>query len=139
MPNYIVPTQVIPSLPAARYYDPQLGDYPLDSTGQMLPIHPIDQQVALILCTEYGSIPSVPTMGSKYRKRVERCDPKLIPQIALAEAQAALSALIARGDIKLIGVTVTPPAIANILYANLRDPRTNTRNLSASARSAAMS
>jgi hypothetical protein len=111
-----------PVLPAARLYDPLVRDYPLDATGQCQPVHPVDQQVALILCTELGSVPSLPTLGTRYRRRIERCDPKKILRIAIEEANAGLRDLIARGDVRILSVTITPPAIANIAYVNLRAP-----------------
>lgn len=111
--------------PVAIEYDPATRTYVVQaSDGTLVEIHPIDQQVAILLTIEDGSVPSTTGTGARFRKLVARADPANIPGIALNEAKRVLADLITSGDIELVSVTTDTSVPGRVYiyveYKNLR-------------------
>jgi phage baseplate assembly protein W len=103
-----------------------------NTNGTLSGVHPVDQQVALALFIELGSIPSAPEIGSKLRTVLSRTDPQQAYQTALDEVNRALALLYAQKAITLLSFALdqsTPGrSILAIGYTNLLDPRYNPNN-----------
>jgi len=110
----------------ALRYDLATRRFVEDGTGAFVDVHPVDQKVAFLLGTEQGSLPSTPTLGQRYRARVNGVDPKQIPAVVTDETRLALAALLAAGDIDLLDVQTDARVRGRVLiavtYVNLRDP-----------------
>jgi hypothetical protein len=108
----------------ALRYDLATRRFVEDGTGGFVDVDPIDQKVALLLGTEQGTVPSVPTLGQRYRKRVNGIDPKAIPNVVLDETRVVLAPLLAAGDIALLDVQTDASFRGRVLiavtYRNLR-------------------
>lgn len=128
-PAYLPPAPQVITLPRALEYDPSIRGYTMNADGTFVDLHPVDQQVAFLLFPEQGSVPSENDLGTRLRKRLERCDPAQIPNIALDEVRTALKAPIAAGDVLLVSVTtdatVRGRVITKVIYVNLRLPTLN--------------
>ena len=113
----------------ALRYDLATRTFVEDGTGGFVSTDPIDQKVALLLGTEQGTVPSVPTLAQRYRKRVNGVDPKQIPAIVLDETRIVLAPLIAAGDIQLLDVQTDASFRTRVLiavtYRNLRSGNAN--------------
>jgi hypothetical protein len=112
----------------ALRYDLATRRFVEDGAGGFVDIHPVDQKVALLLGTEQGSLPSVATMGQRYRARVNGIDPRLIPAVVLDETRVTLAALLTAQDIELLDVKTDAASfrgrvVIAVTYRNLRDPR----------------
>jgi hypothetical protein len=118
-----------PTRTRALRYDLATRTFVEDGTGGFVSIDPIDQKVALILGTEQGSVASVPTLGQRYRARVNGIDPKQIPAVVLDETRIVLAALISAGDIALLDVQtdahVRGRVVIAVTYRNLRSATVN--------------
>ncbi len=115
------PRSVTP--PVALRFDGATADYPLDSEGRYVSIHPVDQRVALALIPRLGTVASVPELGNGLRsiRKITRAT----PNEARSHVDRALASLIRAGDIRLLSVAVeTHPRTGAILcavsYTNLR-------------------
>lgn len=132
IPGFVGPPPPVIVTPRALKYDVQAKAFVMNADGQMADVHPVDAAVAMALTIEYGSVPSLPTFGTQLRQRVQRADPRQIPNIALTETKRCLQALIDRGDIQLISVQTDTSTrgrvLAAVAYVNLRDPNTNPTN-----------
>jgi hypothetical protein len=111
----------------ALRYDLATRRFVEDGTGGFVDVHPIDQKVAFLLGTEQGSLPSVPTLGQRYRARVNGIDPRLIPAVVLDETRLVLAPLLAAQDIELLDVQTDAASfrgrvVIAVTYRNLRDP-----------------
>lgn len=102
------PAGAVRTIPAALLYDGASRDFPLDASQggppyQYAAVHPVDQQVALRLQLQYGSVRSAPAVGAKFH---------LIPLDDRAAASAAnevdrvLADLVAAGAVTVLRVTV---------------------------------
>lgn len=120
---------VVTVLPAALNYDGETRSF----TG---PIHPVDQQVQMLLCIEQGSVPALGKVGQRYRKRFLGVPQSKIAAVAADETNVALAALIRRGDIEIRSVTVLSSSpgsnVVVVAYTNLRNPIIAQRKQSAS-------
>ena len=117
----IFPAVPVPgTLPAALNYDAA-------SRSLTTAIHPVDQQVQLLLTVEQGSVPSLGPVGQRYRARFRGAPQKHIPALALDETKVALAALLASGDVSLTSVTVRSMSpgsnLVVVRYVNLRNPQ----------------
>lgn len=122
-----------PPAPPARIravkFDPATRTFVMNADGTMYDIHPIDQQVALLLWVERGSMPSAATVGQRIRARIARVSPGQIPNIVRDEVRSTLSALIAAKAIQLLRVDVKTFAGGRtelaVFYRNLQDTTNN--------------
>jgi hypothetical protein len=125
------PNPVLP--PRAVKYDPSIKQFVLvDSSGNAIDVHPVDQIVALRLTTEQGQSASSPKLGTRIRALINGAAPAKHQQIARSEVLRVLKDLLDAGDIKLIDVVATTNATNGavafvISYTNLRDPLTDPR------------
>lgn len=134
LPAGVNPT-VFGSIPAAPVL-PGALNYNAGTRAFTTPIHPVDQQVQLLLTVEQGAVPSLGAVGQRYRQRFLGAPQAHIPALALDETKVALAQLLKNGDILLRGVTVTslvPGSNAVIVvYTNLRNSVIAQRQQSAS-------
>ncbi len=118
-----------PATTRALRFDLATRRFVEDGTGGFVDVHPVDQKVALLLGTEQGSLPSTPTLGQRYRKRVNGIDPKKIPAVVLDETRVTLAPLIAAGDIVLLDVqtdaSIRGRVVIAVTYRNLRSGTVN--------------
>ncbi len=128
-PTVFAPVPVAPALPGALNYDAGTKSF-------TTPIHPVDQQVQLLLSIEQGAVPSLGAVGQRYRKRFHGAPQKHIPALALDETKVTLTALLKAGDIVLRSVTVVSLVpgsnVVVVAYTNLRNPVLAQRAQSAS-------
>lgn len=112
-------TLAVGSMPAATRYDGMTRGFQLDSDGNWIAIHPVDQEVALACLLPRGSVRSAPAVGHTFRDLVPG-SPSL-RAAALDRARLALARPLARGDIVLDDVIVqSAPLAVAVLYRNLR-------------------
>jgi hypothetical protein len=123
--------------PLVLAYNPTVLGFLQNADGTLQGIHPIDQQVALALFIEYGSVSSAPQLGSKFRKVLQRLDPQRVKAVATSELNRCLGALIAQNAILLLSFkvdqTVPGRTLLAVAYTNLKDPRYNPQNPALSA------
>jgi hypothetical protein len=119
----------------AQWWDAQDRTFTENPDGTSLYVHPVDEQVQLLITIEQGSIPSLGKVGQRYRQRLLGIPQKQIPTVILDETKVALAALISAGDIKLYGVDVDASVRGRVKirvrYKNLRlkgTPLANTIN-----------
>jgi hypothetical protein len=95
----------------------------------MLAVHPVDQQVQLLLTIEQGSVPALGAVGQRYRERMLGCTSAQAQGIALDETKVALAALLKAGDVTILSVTVNAKTVGrkliNVNYRNNRLPSTS--------------
>jgi hypothetical protein len=136
-PVGLTPIQYYPralgvSTPLVLAYNPQVLGFVQNADGTLQGVHPIDQQVALALFIEYGSIKSAPTVGSKLRALLNRVDPNRAQAIAGGEIARCLGTLIAQNAILLLNLRLeqSNPGrwLVAVAYTNLKDPRYNPGN-----------
>jgi hypothetical protein len=89
--------------PLAVFYDPATKDYELRD-GVLVATHPVDQEAVLRLSVRRGSIPSLPTLGSRVRS-IEYLTASLERQVE-DMVREALDPMIRRGDVELVAVPV---------------------------------
>ena len=123
--------------PLVLAYNPTVAGFLQNADGTLQGIHPIDQQVALALFIEYGSVASAPKLGSKFRAVLQRVDPARAKAVATSELNRCLGPLIAQNAILLLNFTFSQSApgrtLLAVAYTNLKDPRYNPRNPALSA------
>lgn len=97
--------------------------FPYLPSGLLAPLDPVDQQAALALLVRFGTLASVPTLGSKFRqiRKVDRRTPAQVADMV----NETLADLLARRAITLRSVKVeTSRAAGRVLlaveYLNLR-------------------
>ena len=94
----------------------------LDANGFARSVHPVDQEVALAIGVELGTLKSSPTVGLDY-ERLRSATRKTILAVAIDAVNVALAGPLGRGDIKILGVQAETNAgrISLIVeYVNLR-------------------
>lgn len=108
--------------PPALYFDPESGRFLLDEGGALRALHPVDHAVAIAMGVELGALPSSPTVGNRLRKLLARAPRNARQTTATYAVREALSRLLERGDIALLGVEVDVRKrdIVTVRYANLR-------------------
>lgn len=88
------PRSVVP--PAALWFDGATQDFLLDpTTGLYVPLHPVDQQVALALLVNLGSVSSATGVGAAFRS-ITRITPSTKTQVTRAASNALASLVQAR-------------------------------------------
>lgn len=136
-PDYVPSPQLATDV-VAILFDPSTRQFVQNADGTFAPVHPIDQQVALLLWLQQGNIPSSPTTGNRIRARIRRVDPTTIPAIVTDEVTSALQPLITNGDIRLEAPSGVSSAIVvdtsvkgatkiAVYYRNLRLPGSKLR------------
>lgn len=124
---FTVPT-ALPPLPAAVNFDASIKAF-TQSGGGFLAVHPVDQMVELLLTVPQGTIPALGKVGARYAARLRGVPFRKQQAVALDETKVALSALIANGDVRVDGVTVTSnqpgQTLIQVAYTNLRLQATN--------------
>ena len=114
LPPPVPPRFVVP--PAALWFDGATKDFLLDpSTGLYVPLNPVDQQVALALLVNLGSISSATNVGAAFRSIV-RITPSTKTE-AVAFANNALVALVSRGFITISDIAVDVYALGGFAVA----------------------
>ena len=109
----------------AAYFDMFLRSYPVDGSGELKAIHPVDQAVALALGIRLGGIASAAQTGLDVERlrRASRATLAITVRYVVAEA---LATLIGEGDIQFLGAPLTPDANGRpfffVDYRNLRLP-----------------
>ena len=118
--------------PLVLAYNPQVNGFVQNTDGSLQGVHPVDQQVALALFIEYGSISSAPTVGSKFRQVLNRVDPQRGLSVATSELNRCLGSLIAQNAILIQNFIVEQQQpgrwLLAVAYTNLKDPRYNPAN-----------
>lgn len=110
-------------VPVAAMFDPSIRGYPLNASGTLTAIHPVDQKVILALHVKWGTLASAADFGAKFHllKRDRNLEAACV-----AEVNRALGDLLRAADIALRGITVTRPipgrVIVVVSYVNLRLP-----------------
>lgn len=136
LPALTPPRNVQP--PVALWFDGASADFLLDTgTGLYVPLHPVDQAVALALCIREGTLGSAPEVGNQLRT-IRKLGPTTAAT-ADTMVRNALSNLVQNKDIDLRKVEVqtrTPQGalLVAVTYHNLRrdaqQPRTVMVNVS---------
>lgn len=120
-------------VPAAARFELFGQTFPLDASGQLANVHPVDQAVALALGMEIGSVAAVPTLGLDVA-RLKRTRRDAMQSAVNDVVRAALQSLIAAGDIRLIGSPLAENANGRpwfyVDYINLRLPQPAQRRVS---------
>lgn len=115
----------------AMYFDLITRDVPVDADGNYLEMHPIDSQVMVALGIQLGSVLSAPLVGSTIAN-LPIDDSVPMTAEANRRVQAALSDLIANGDVALVLVNAYAGpswrAHIEIIYQNLRLPSQDAQN-----------
>lgn len=106
--------------------DPSSGQYVLESDGQFLSIHPVDQIVIHKLATTVGTMPSVSTFGQTLLTSVPVLDSKAAARIRNV-ITTALDELIKAGDITIVSLEVelddtVGGSLSQLTYTNNRLP-----------------
>jgi hypothetical protein len=102
LPPPVPPRDVSP--PAALRFDGASKDFLLDANGHYYAIHPVDQQVALVLLVGLGTIASAPTVGAAFR-RIQRITSSTQSQ-ATDMANAALRKLVTAQKVAIVAIDV---------------------------------
>jgi hypothetical protein len=103
LPSSVPPRTITP--PAALWFDGASQDYLYDpATGLYLELNPIDQQVALALCLNLGSIASASGAGAGFRsiQRITRSTKTEVER----DANDALLSLVQRRVIQIDSIAV---------------------------------
>jgi hypothetical protein len=112
---------------AAAFFDPATRENPTDARGRVIPVHPVDQAVALALSFERGKLASTPDVGHGLRK-LPRANDAVFASMARDDVARALATLVGRGDVTLLGVELAPTSpgqkarAAIVRYRNNRLP-----------------
>lgn len=118
--------------PLVLLYDPSVQGFVQNTDGTFQGVHPIDQELALAVFIPYGSIPSAPTVGSKFTTCFNRVSPNRVQSIGRSELNRCTASLLARKAIVILSFTVAQNANGRfqpvIGYTNLLDPRYNPQN-----------
>jgi hypothetical protein len=109
--------------PTALAFDIGTKSFLQNADGTMKSIHPVDQEVNLALGIEAGAIASAVDVGHRMR-RILRASGPTVAAAARDEVNRVLARLLARRDIKLLGVDVDTTTrgriVAIVRYVNLR-------------------
>ena len=121
-------TTPVPPLPAAVNFDASIKAYS-QASGGFVAAHPVDQMVELLLTVPQGTVPALGKVGARYAQRLAGVPFRKQQAVALDETNVALAALIANGDVRVDGVTVTSnqpgQTVIQVAYTNLRLQATN--------------
>lgn len=127
LPPPTPPRRVVP--PPALWFDGATKDFLLDtSTGLYVPLHPVDQEVALALLINLGSISSATSVGASFRS-IKRITPSTKTQATRA-AQDALVQLVQQRLIQIDQIEIDVYTIGGfavaVSYENLVTKKTPT-------------
>ena len=122
----------IPQTFETALFDVGLKDYPLDASGRVQTIHPIDQRVALIMTVQLGSFTPGGKAGNGLRS-IKRLNPETITSIVTDKINLALAPLIGSGDIVVTAIDCTSNSLGQMYvalsYTNMRLPNPITATL----------
>lgn len=112
------------SVPAALTFDQKSRSFLQNADGTMASAHPVDQEVALALGIEWGTIASAKDVGHKFRKILRASGPSTVAAVK-DEVNRVLARPLARKDIALLGVDVDTTKVRGrilvfVRYKNLR-------------------
>lgn len=114
----------LPPLPAAVNWDASIRAFTVNPDGTKKPVHPVDQQVQLLLTIEQGTIPALGPIGQRYRKRMVGCTSAQANGIAMDETKVALAALLKAGDVTILSVKVDANVVGRkLIHVNYRNNR----------------
>lgn len=123
-------TRVVPNTMRAAKFDVSTKSFPFNASGQLIVVHPVDQQVQLALGTEYGKMPACPTVGNRLREVANNSSEDAFPKAAEAEVNRALAKLLTNGDITIQSVNSAEyplgRAVTEVRYVNNRTRTTQT-------------
>lgn len=111
--------------PHALYLDASVMDFPLDSDGRYVSVHPVDHLAEMLLIPELKTITAAPGQGSPWTD-LEIADEATMTARATEIVMARWRDLIARGDITRVTVRSYAKdggrAYVRVSYVNERDP-----------------
>ena len=115
--------------PAALWFDGATQDFLLDrSTGLYVPLHPVDQRVALALLVNLGSLSGAPAVGAAFRS-ITRITPSTKTEV-VSDATNALLPLVQQRLIRVDDIAVEVYVIGGfacaVSYTNLVTQKTPT-------------
>lgn len=122
----IVPSaaEVRPAIVAA-FFDPETRTFPFVD-GSPVPVHPVDQEVAIRVGVPLGSIAACPSVGLAY-SRFRRAAPERMQATATDAVRNALAEPVRTGDVEFLGAPLDDGAEGRPLfstnYRNLRLPQ----------------
>ena len=102
--------------PAALRFDGQTRDFPLNADGFYEESHPVDQEVALILCVSRGAIASVSSVGNKLRT-ISRVSRSVAETLARSYIREGLAPLVARKAIEVQDISIDQSVPGRLLFA----------------------
>ncbi len=124
--------RVVPVLPQAAFFDPALRDFPLDENGEIVSVHPVDQEMALRCGTFVRGLAPSPTTGLDW-ERLRRTSRQAMQSAIDDVVRQSTLDLVSRGDIELVGSPMLPEAngrpLFSVVYKNLRLPASPPRTL----------
>lgn len=113
--------------PVAIFYDPETRTFPL-LEGELVPIHPVDQAVALSLGVPLGSLAHQSGVGIDQAKLLRTLRQRMQATVT-DEVRRCLKVLIDAGHIRLIGSPLTPDANGRpIFYVDYENLATRTKS-----------
>jgi hypothetical protein len=119
--------RVLPTMPVAAQFDPDTRQFVINVDGELVPIHPVDQEVAIRLGVGLGTIAAASGVGLNLA-RLRRTSAAAMQLTVNDEVSFALADLIRNGDIQLLGSPLMPDARGRpffyVDYRNLRLPTT---------------
>lgn len=111
------------AVPIAAFYDPALRGFPFDDNGEIVGVHPVDQEAALRVTIPLGSLRSSPLVGINWA-RIRLASGAALQRTIDDEVRTALRTLVNAGDVKINGSPLLPEAFGRPLflvdYVNLR-------------------
>lgn len=102
-------------LPVAAFYDPALRGFPINDDGEVIGVHPVDQEVAIRTTIPKGSLKCAPNVGIDWA-RIRRASKATMLRDIEDEVRTTLKPLIDAGDIRLDSVTLWPEAAGRPLF-----------------------
>lgn len=119
-------------LPSAIWFDGATRTFLFDAQGRLVPIHPVDQSVALSILVELGKLSSAPTVGSSARRATGTTEAARLADVE-TRMRAAVKRRVDAGDIQIVAIVVTSPVpgrtVARFRYLNLRIPGSQVRTV----------
>ncbi|HEY3254603.1 MAG TPA: hypothetical protein VGJ91_11665 [Polyangiaceae bacterium] len=112
-----------PVAKGALRYEGKTRGWVQDGSGQYVKLHPVEQAVALSMCTRKGSLKSAPNVGNTLFE-VEYLDtPDIVADIEDRVRNAfPLSQLVAAGDVEIVKIDhdVSNGLLVTLYFKNLR-------------------
>lgn len=96
-------------LPRALVFDGRTRTFLLGDDGRYLDGHPVDQEVALALLIEFGSITSAPSTGTTIRRVQYLSGAKVLAEVS-DRVRRSLARPLRDGDIQELSLSVTNPS-----------------------------